>query len=158
MHAKKGGTMMQLVPWRRRRTGDLRPFREDWDDLWDRFFGDFPLLRRGQTEWMPDIDVSETDGQIQVKAELPGMEAKDIDVNVTGDLLMIRGHKKQEEEKEGEHYYCRERYSGEFQRSLRLPSPVKADHVDASFKNGVLNVTLAKTEESKPKKIEIKTE
>jgi HSP20 family protein len=150
--------MMQLVSWRRRRTGELRPFREGWDDFWDRFFSDFAFARGGQTEWMPDIDVSETDSQIKVRAELAGMDAKDIDVNVTGDLLTIRGHKKEEEEKEGEHYYCRERYSGQFQRSLRLPSLVKADRVDASFKNGVLNVTLAKTEESKPKKIKIKTE
>lgn len=149
---------MPLVPWRRGRTGQLKPFREEWDDLWDRFFSDLPLVRAWQTEWMPDIDVSETDGHIMIEAELPGMEAKDIDVNVTGDLLTIKGQKKEEEEKEGEHYYRRERYSGAFQRSLRLPSPVRADNVDASFKNGVLNVVLAKTEESTPKKINIKTE
>ena len=146
---------MPLVPWRRGRTGELRPFREEWDDLRDRLFRDFPPARAWQTEWMPDVDVSETDGHIKVKAELPGMEAKDIDVNVTGDLLTIKGQKKEEKEKEGEHYYRRERYSGAFQRSLRLPSPVRADDVDASFKNGVLNVTLAKTEKTTSKKITI---
>jgi HSP20 family protein len=104
------------------------------------------------------VDVSESDGTVMVKAELPGMEAKDIDVDVTGDVLTLRGEKKMEEERKDERYYCRERYSGSFQRSFRLPPGVQSANVDAQFKNGVLTVTMPKSEESKQRKIEIKAE
>jgi HSP20 family protein len=101
--------------------------------------------------------LTETDGNVMVKAELPGMDPKDIDVEVTGDMLTLRGEKKTEEEKKDERYYCRERHYGSFQRSFRLPAGVQSDKVDAQFKNGVLTINIPKSEESKQKKIEIKT-
>lgn len=103
------------------------------------------------------MDISETDGKVQVKAELPGLEAKDIDVDVSGDVLTLGGEKKMEEEQKDERYYYRERYAGSFQRSFRLPSGVESDKVDAEFKNGVLTINIPKSEESKQKKIKIKS-
>jgi HSP20 family protein len=145
---------LELMPWRR--SGGIRPFWREKDDFWNRFFGEMPL--EGRTwNWEPAVDISETDGQVQVRAELPGLEAKDIDVDVSGDILTLRGEKKMEEEKKEERYYCRERYRGSFQRSFQLPSGVESDKVNAEFKNGVLTINLPKSEKSKQKKIEIKT-
>jgi HSP20 family protein len=145
---------LELAPWRRR--GALRPFRRELEEFWDRFFGEMPLAE-GPEAWMPSIDISETDGSVMVKAEMPGMEAKDIDIDITGDVLTLRGEKKVEEEKKEERYYCRERHYGSFQRSFRLPAGVHSDKVDAKFKNGVLTIDIPKSEESKHQRIEIKT-
>lgn len=108
-------------------------------------------------EWAPMVDVSETKDNVVVKAEIPGMEAKDMDVSVSGDVLTIKGQKKTEEEKKDEHYHYRERYSGSFQRSFRLPVAVKTEKADAAFKDGVLTITIPKAEEAKKKEIKIKT-
>lgn len=144
---------LEMTPWRR--PGGLRPFWREMDDFWKRFFSEMPLAERA-TEWEPAVDISETDGNVMVRAELPGLEAKDIGVDVSGDVLTIRGEKKMEEEKKEEKYYCRERYAGSFQRSFQLPAGLKAEKVDARFKNGVLTINIPKSEESKQKKIEIK--
>jgi len=149
---------MQLVPWRRRTPRTLAPISRDFEDFWDRFFGETNLPGFAAAEWVPDLDITETDGHIKVTAEIPGMEAKDIDVDISGDMLTIRGEKKREEEKEGEQYRCRERYTGAFQRSVRLPDPVKPEDVEATFKNGVLTVNMAKSEAAGKKKIEVKSE
>jgi HSP20 family protein len=108
-------------------------------------------------EWLPSVDISETNGSVTVKAELPGMEAKDIDIDISGDILTLRGEKKVEEEKKEERFYCRERHYGSFQRSFRLPTEVQSDKADARFQNGVLTIDVPKSEESEKKKIEIKT-
>jgi HSP20 family protein len=145
----------ELTPWRR--SGALSPVWREMDDVFNRFFRDMPLAERAW-QWNPEVDISETDGNVMVKAELPGMEAKDIDIDVTGDMLTLRGEKKIEEEKKEERYYCRERHYGSFQRSFMLPTGVEGDKVDARFKNGVLTINIPKSKESKQKKIEIKAE
>jgi HSP20 family protein len=91
-----------------------------------------------------------------VRAELPGVEAKDIDLNLSGDILTVRGEKKEESEKKEKKYFSRESYYGAFERSIRLPAEAQLDNVEAKFKDGVLNVTLPKSENSRSKKIEIK--
>lgn len=144
---------LELVPWRR--PGEIRPLWSEMEDFWKRFFGEMPSARP-DWGWAPSVDISETDGNIQVKAELPGLEAKDIDVDVTDNVLTLRGEKKMEEEQKGERCICRERYSGSFQRSFRLPG-VQSDKVNAEFKNGILTITIPKSEESKKKKVKIKT-
>lgn len=133
----------------------MRPLFRDADNLWNSFFGDTGLTNQ-EMEWTPSVDISETDGMVQLKAELPGMEAKDIDIDVTEDVLTLRGIKKMEEEQKDERYYRRERCAGSFMRSFRLPSRVVSDKVNAEFKNGVLNILIPKSEESKHKKIKIK--
>lgn len=107
-------------------------------------------------EWVPSVNVSETKDNIIVKAELPGMNSKDVSVSISGDMLTIKGEKKKDEEEKGENYYCRERYCGTFQRSFRVPTNINGDQVEAKFDKGVLNITLPKVEEAKKKEIEIK--
>ncbi|UCE33875.1 MAG: Hsp20/alpha crystallin family protein [Deltaproteobacteria bacterium] len=146
---------MDLVPWRPF-GGELSSLRREMDRMWDRFFGETPLTRRIGEEWWPSVDMSETKDNYVVKAELPGLEANDVDVSISGDVLTIKGEKKKEEEEKDEHHHYVERYYGSFQRSFRLPANVKSDKIDASFDKGVLKVTLPKVEEAKKKKIEVK--
>jgi HSP20 family protein len=93
-----------------------------------------------------------------VKADLPGLEVKDIDVSLRADILTIKGQKKEEKEEKTKSYHRVERHFGSFERSVRLPAPVKGDQVEASFKDGVLNIQLPKTEEAKQKSIRIKVD
>ncbi len=146
---------MELVPWRPFR--ELGTLRREMDNLWNQFFGETSMPSVFSQEWAPMVDVSETKDNVVVKAEIPGMEAKDMDVSVSGDVLTIKGQKKTEEEKKDEHYHYRERYSGSFQRSFRLPVAVKTEKADAAFKDGVLTITIPKAEEAKKKEIKIKT-
>jgi len=144
---------MDLTPWRA--TGEVSRLREEMDDLWRRFFLATP--ESASAAWMPSVDVSETEGDIQVKAELPGLESRDLDVNISGDLLTIKGEKKEEHETKEQSYHARERYYGSFQRSIRLPSEVKAENAEATFKNGVLNLTFPKADTTRTRRIEIKS-
>lgn len=145
---------MELVPWRP--FGEPSSFRGEMDRLWDKFFGERPFVRAFTEEWAPSVDISETEDKLLIKAELPGLEAKDVNVSISGDLLTIKGEKKKEEEEKDEHHHCVERYSGSFQRSFRLPVNVQADKVEAAFDKGVLQVTLPKVEEAKKKEIDVK--
>ena len=87
---------------------------------------------------------------------MPGLEAKDVNVSISGDLLIIKEEKKKEEEEKDEHHYCAERYYGSFQRTFQLPTGVQGDKIEATFDKGVLKVTLPRIEEAKKKEIEIK--
>ena len=87
---------------------------------------------------------------------MPGLDAKDVNVSISGDLLTIKGEKKKEEEEKDEHHHYMERYYGSFQRSFQLPINVKSDKIEATFDKGILKVTLPKTEEAKKKEIEVK--
>jgi HSP20 family protein len=126
------------------------------DKLWDRFSGETPFAKTFGETWLPSVDISETKDNFVVKAELPGLEAKDVNVSISGDVLTIKGEKKTEEEEKDEHYHCVERYSGSFQRVFQLPSGVKTDMIEATFDKGVLRVTLPKVEEARKKEIDIK--
>ena len=145
---------MELAPWRP--FGELSPFRKEADRLWDRFLGEIPFGRTFTESWLPSVDISETKDNFVVKAELPGLEAKDVNVSISGDILTIKGEKKAEEEEKDEHYHRIERYSGSFQRVFQLPSGVIADKIEATFDKGVLKVTLPKVEEAQKKEIEVK--
>lgn len=107
-----------------------------------------PLLNRpgqDQTLMMPQMNVSETDSEIRVTAELPGVAEKDVDVTLDDDVLTIRGEKKLENKEDKENYHFVERSFGRFQRSLRVPHTVKPDQVQARVENGVLTVILPKS-------------
>ena len=147
--------MFALTPIVRRRGFLSRPER----DFFDRFFGDFtlPSVMFEEAEWTPAFDVSETDDEIIVKAEVPGMDKEDINITVSDGILTVKGERKQEKKEETEHFHCVETHYGMFSRTLRLPAEVEADKVDATYKDGVLNITLPKPEAVEPKKIEIKT-
>lgn len=146
---------MALVRW--------TPFRDliSIQDEMNRMFEDFvrrPVVESGQGVWLPVMDISETEDRITVRLDLPGVEKEDVTISITGDILCVKGEKKQEKEVQGENFHRIERTYGSFYRSIELPNRVSADKVVARFKNGVLTIELPKAEEVKPKAIEIKTE
>jgi HSP20 family protein len=142
----------------------LTALQTQMNRLFDRFFEGFDWEPFGKTELsaagtalMPKVDVSETGEAIHVTAELPGMKEDDIDVTLSDGNLVIRGEKKAEKEDKQKNYHRIERSYGSFQRSIPLPAEVDDKKVDASFKNGVLNIVLPKTGPSKTgKKIPVK--
>ena len=146
--------MTALMPLLRRH-GLVRPSDRDF---FDRFFEDFrpPTLFAEETAFTPAFDVSETEKELIVKAEVPGMDKKDIQVTLSDGMLTIKGEKKQEKEDENENYHSIERRYGAFSKTMRLPFEVETDKVDATYKHGVLKVTLPKSEVAKPKRIKIK--
>lgn len=146
---------MEIIPWRPIGR-ELSSLHQEMDRLWDRFIGETPLVRRITGEWWPTVDVSETKDNFVLKAELPGMDASDVNVSVSGNVLTIKGEKRKEEEEKDEHHYRAERYYGSFQRSFQLPSSMQAEKVEATFDKGVLRVILPKVEEAKKKEIKIK--
>lgn len=146
----------EITPWRPFK--ELERIRKEMDQLWESFFERRPTRGEELSEWLPSIDFSETKNNYVVKAELPGIDPKDIDISLTENVLTIKGEKKQEKEEEGENYHFVERSYGSFTRSIRLPGQVQSDKVSATFKNGILKITLPKTEEAKKKEIKIKVE
>jgi len=150
---------MVLERWRPRwRITPWRPLREteDWERRLEDYFGR-PVWRLpdGERGWMPSVDVFDKDDKFVVKAELPGMKEEDIDVSVVGDILTIKGEKKEEAEVKEEDYYRCERTYGSFYRSIPLPSSVDASKIEANIEDGVLEVTLPKSAGVKPKKIAV---
>ena len=144
---------------------ETNPFREfaTLQDRLNRMFGDNIYVRdedvSGRPGWIPAVDIYETEGHdLVVKAELPGMEKENIEVNLSDHTLTIKGEKKKEEEIKEENYYRAERSYGGFLRTLELPKDVHADKVKASFKNGILEVRMPKTEEAKAKEVKVKVE
>ena len=158
---------MVLVPFKtsavRKQSYDpLRSFRDEFDRLFDDFL---PTLTQGSASpasSMMDvrIDLSETDKHISIRAELPGVEEKDIDLQLARDVLTLRGEKRFENEEKNHNYHVVESSYGSFARSIRLPFEAASDAVSAKFKNGVLSITVAKPEKPKQEslKIEVKAE
>jgi HSP20 family protein len=101
------------------------------------------------------LDISETEDAFVVRASLPGVKPEDVQVTVHGDTLTIRGESRAEEEQQGEHWHLRERRFGSFQRSVTLATPISADRARADHENGVLTLTLPKSEEAKPRQIKV---
>lgn len=134
-----------MVLERRRPSLDLLPWRSFW------------MPSDGERGWTPALDIFEKDDRFVVKAELPGMKEDDIDVSVVGDTLTIKGEKKTEEEIDEEDYYHMERTYGSFLRSISLPSNVNADKIEAKYEDGVLEVSLPKIAEVKPKRVKVAT-
>ena len=111
-----------------------------------------------ETIWMLPLDVSETEDAFLVKASIPGVNPDDIDISLTDNVLTIKAEIKAEKEIEEAQYHLRERRFGVFSRSITLPTAVDADNVEAIYENGVLNLTISKAEEVKPRKIEVHTQ
>jgi HSP20 family protein len=134
----------------------LKKFFEDFDSP---FFGDLSKNFNFNTNvFTPRVDVTEDKDNLFVHAELPGVDKKDVKVSVTGDVLTISGEKKNEQRDENKNYYRIERHSGSFSRSFTLPAEIQVDKISAESKDGVLTITLPKSEEAKivEKQIEIK--
>jgi HSP20 family protein len=105
--------------------------------------------------WVPAVDVFEEAGSIRITAEIPGVKSDDIEISLEGNLLTIRGHKQQEAEQRTERVHRYERTYGTFERSFTLPSSVDPENIKANYDNGVLTITLPKSEKAKPRQIEI---
>lgn len=164
--------MKSLSPfrWGRRNVPagtELSPFeafQKEMNQLFDDFFRGFGLTpSTGEggalSAFNPQIDMSEDDKSVKVKAELPGMSDKDIDINLSKDALTIKGQKKEEKEEKGEQTYYAERSFGSFTRVIPLPTEVNPDKAEANFSNGILTISMPKMHEEKKeqKKIEIKS-
>lgn len=148
-----------LIPWRRqeparREESELTGSERDMDRLFERFFRGSPLAPLGEAwgAFSPSVDVVETDDQITVSAELPGLEHEDIEVSLDRGVLTISGEKSEEHKEERENYYRAERTYGSFRRAIPLPTEVNEDEVDAIFQNGVLTITMPKAEPAKGRK------
>lgn len=145
-----------------RRPSRLLAWPEELERYFDRRFGQSPIRfwRRPETSeaWLPDMDVFEKDGKLVIRTDLPGMTSQNIDVNIEADVLTIKGKREEQKEvKEGD-YYCSERATGEFYRTIRLPEGVSADAFEAHYDSGVLEVTVPKPTkaEAKSVKVEVK--
>lgn len=162
---------MNLIPWRHKRENrnggtisehPLARLRDEMDDIFDRFWRD-PWSTNLVDMAMPRsgfslrTNLAETDDELTITAELPGVDPKDVDISVSGNTLQIRGEKKEEKQDRKKAYHYVERSYGSFQRSIALPSSVDPDKVDASYRNGILTVTLQKRPDAKPKRIAVKS-
>jgi HSP20 family protein len=144
-----------LIPWTARRPRTLELLRE-WEpfELMERFFEEGDGWRAFD-RFAPPVDVAETDDAIEVMVELPGMKPEDVKVEMKEGRLYISGERKEEKEEKGKTFHRLERRVGEFHRVLPLPANVDEGKVQAMFDKGVLRVTVAKTEEAKPKAIPV---
>jgi HSP20 family protein len=153
-----GGAMVSHRPrslMRHGGFGQLSRLRDEFDRVFDRFFGGSPpLWDEGNRDWRWGIDMDETDQSVIVSAEAPGFEAKDFDIQVRGNSLVLHAAKKAETEEEARG--VRQWRQQEFCECVDLPAAIDADKVEAQYRNGVLTVTLPKTEESKGRRIEVK--
>lgn len=142
--------------------GELTRFREEMDRAIDRFFND-PFHLAGSPErgsgvaWTPAVDVSEAENEFVIRAELPGVAAKDVEISVAGDTLTIAGEKSECVEKAGENFYRCERSFGSFRRMIELPSTADAEKVTAESDNGVVTIHVAKKIGARAKQIEVKS-
>jgi HSP20 family protein len=134
--------------------GDLARIEREMEELVGRF-PQWPWGERGRG-WAPAIDMIDEKDEVVLRADLPGLDDKDIEVTVQDGAVTIRGERKEEKEEKKEHYYYSERSYGAFARTLMLPAGVEADKVKATFSKGVLEVHLPKAKEAKGRKIEIK--
>jgi HSP20 family protein len=151
---------MQLVPTLRRPDGG-RSLLRDWDRLEDRMqrlMGGMPLWEPTSEAfvWAPKIDFADDNGNFVMTAELPGVEPKDVDIEVEGNVLTVKGEKKTTREHKEERIQVAERRYGAFERSFTLPSSADPEKITAEFKQGVLTVQIAKRPEARGKKIQVK--
>ena len=148
---------MNLVRWNP--MNEMASFRNRFDRLFDEFF--VPARRGDRSEemtlsaWNPAADIYETDDAYVVNAEIPGVEKKDIAVDVKGRVLTLSGERSYDNEVKEEAVYRRERAYGKFQRSFTLPEAVDPEKIAAEFKDGVLKITIPKSEERKPRQITV---
>jgi len=126
--------------------------------LFDSFFGRPASMAVGERMWAPLSDMYETKDDLYVTFELPGLQDKDVNVSITGDMLTVKGERRLERDLKDESHYRLERVYGKFERTMPLPIPVQADKVKASYRDGVLEIRLPKVEAVKPKEIKIDVE
>jgi HSP20 family protein len=151
----EGGDVLMssnLIPWRK----EIERLRHEMDRLYDRFFDWRPYPHFAQSgDWWPSVDVMENPKEIIIRAEIPGVEAKEIDVHLEGNVLSIRGERKREVTEEGQRYHHAERSYGTFSRSIMLPSDIDREGIRARYHNGILELKLPKREKAAQKRIRV---
>jgi len=146
---------MSMIRWEP--FDEMMSMRESMDRLFEDFFSRRPRTS-GPLVWQPALEVYETDHEVVVKAELPGIDPKSVGVTVTAEGLTIKGEAKAEHEDKGRNYYRRELRYGAFQRTIALPNEVKSDETKAIFKQGILEVKIPKAERVRPKTVSVAVE
>jgi HSP20 family protein len=136
---------------------EIMSMRESMDRLFEDFFSRRPRTA-GPLVWQPAVEIAETDNEIIVKAELPGIDPKNVEVAVTGEGLMIKGEAKAEVEDRKRSFYRRELRYGMFQRAVALPTEVKSEETKATFRHGILEVRVPKAERVKPRTVRVEVE
>jgi HSP20 family protein len=134
---------------------DLTEMQSEMNRLFDGFFGRDTAGPAMERVWAPAADMVENKDELVITVEVPGVSQKDIHLSIDGDLLTVKGERRWSHEDKQEHHYRLDRWAGKFERVLPLPVPVQADKVRASYRDGVLTVTMPKVEEIKPKEIAI---
>lgn len=158
--------MVHITPWRRARdeqgSSPMTLFRSEFDRLFDRFF-DQPagflsprhdMMRAG--EWFPSLDVTDAGHELVIEVEVPGMEPKDIEINVTGSQLTISGERREESERTERGWKHSERHFGSFRRVIELPDEADPEQISADCRNGVLTLHVPKSKSRQPKQIRVK--
>ena len=160
---------MGIIPWRNKRetesaTNELsqvNQLRNEIDRLFERFISTpWSLMERDipswfSSSWMPVIDISETDKEVTINLEAPGMDSKDIELSISGKTLTIQGEKKEEKEENGKNVYKMERRFGSFRRSVDLPEEIDENSINAEYKNGLITIKANKVQDKQRKKIQI---
>ena len=143
-----------VTPYRRAMY-PFESFRNEMADLFDRFLNDESANGQAMKPWAPQVDVEETEKEFLVKADLPGVDPKDVDIQVADNFLTVRGTKEEKKEEKRKNYHRTERFVGRFYRSIALPAGVDADKVAATCDNGTVTITITKKLEAQPKKIAV---
>lgn len=147
--------MSNLIRWRP--MSEAVTLRDAMDRLFDEAFTrPWGLTETGRYSMAPSVDMFETDSDVVIRATLPGLKAEDVEINVTGEMITIKGQSKQQSETKEKAYHIREQRWGAFERSLALPTTVLSDKAKAEFEDGILTITLPKAEEVRPKTITVK--
>ncbi len=136
------------------RFGMLADFRNEFDQMLSRFFDDSEP--RSLSQWTPRVNLAETDQSYEVTVDLPGMQPKDFEVELRHGDLWISGHREEELQQEGRTWHRMERHYGQFRRVIRLGDDVDVDSINAEYRDGVLRVSVTKTERARTRKIEVK--
>ena len=151
------------LPIFRSRSTDIANNRSNIENIFEEFFNDFnrlssPLLSETmRANLLPRLNISETDSKYFIEAELPGVKQNDVELKLDNNILIIKGKAEESTENKERNYFMRERYHGSFQRSLKLPNNINEDDINATFKDGILNIEITKKLENSTKKIEVKT-
>lgn len=145
-----------LLPWEPRE--GLDSFRQEFDRVFDRFFGVTPWHRAEHDAWGPAVDVIDEQDKVIVRAAIPSINKENLEVRVSGDMITISGRVEEEKKSEQRNYFLRELRTGAFRRDVPLPAEVESDKVSAAYRDGVLTVTLPKIREARSREVKVKVE
>ncbi len=147
---------MNYLPRLRSKSESIKTRDSIFDDLFHELYSlPSSFLSKSGVDLSPRIDISETDTEYRIEAELPGIKQNELDIKIDNNILTLKGEKEEVKEEKEKHYHLKERYYGAFQRSISLPNNIEADNIKASFENGVLIISVPKNVHKTAKKIEI---